>query len=152
MGGSDVEDGEVEDAVDSDAEDEVDREEDHAELLQKMRNLRNKISSKVEVAAAEVVAEGSETVAESDSKVRNTGRGRRKKKDDDGDWSLKKYDFEAPDIAETVKDHKPKFVKAPKRVFEKHDGYYSKSEESESGSSDEEKSDDKSKQDKDKKV
>merc|ERR1712173_24022 len=145
-GGSDVEDGEVEDAVDSDAEDEVDREEDHAELLAKMRNLRNKISSKVDVAAAEADAEGGETAVETDSKVRTTGRGRRKKKEEDGDWSLKKYDFEAPDIAETVKDHKPKFVKAPKRVFEKHDGYYSKSDESESGSSDEDKSDDKSKQ------
>merc|ERR1719431_244333 len=41
--GSDVEDGEVEE-VDSDAEDEVDREEDQMQLLLKMKNLRNKIS------------------------------------------------------------------------------------------------------------
>jgi hypothetical protein len=38
-GGSDVEDGEVEE-VDSDAEDEVDREDEQKELLQKMQNLR----------------------------------------------------------------------------------------------------------------
>ena len=53
----------------------MDREEDHAELLAKMRNLRNKISSKVEVAAAEADAEGGETAVESDSKVRTTGTG-----------------------------------------------------------------------------
>ena len=39
----------VEDAVDSDAEDEVDREEDHTELLLKMRNLKNKLSSKASI-------------------------------------------------------------------------------------------------------
>jgi hypothetical protein len=38
-GGSDVEDGEVEE-VDSDAEDEIDREDEQKELLLKMQNLR----------------------------------------------------------------------------------------------------------------
>ena len=36
-----------------------------------------------------------------------------------------KYDFDAPDVADLVKDHKPNFVKAPKRCFETSDGYYS---------------------------
>merc|ERR1711874_295748 len=49
--------------------------------------------------------------------------------DGEGGWSLKKYDFDAPDVKETVKDHKPNFVKAPRRVFEKHDGYYSEEDE-----------------------
>ena len=46
--------------------------------------------------------------------------------DEDQDW---KYDFDAPDVADLVKDHKPNFVKAPKRCFEKTDGYYSDQEE-----------------------
>ena len=45
--------------------------------------------------------------------------------DDDQDW---KYDFDAPDVADLVKDHKPNFVKAPKRCFEKTEGYYSDQE------------------------
>ena len=42
--------------------------------------------------------------------------------DEEQDW---KYDFDAPDVADLVKDHKPNFVKAPKRCFEKTEGYYS---------------------------
>jgi len=45
--------------------------------------------------------------------------------DDDQDW---KYDFDAPDVADLVKDHKPNFVKAPKRCFEETEGYYSDQE------------------------
>merc|ERR1712013_757892 len=35
------------------------------------------------------------------------------------------------DIKEAVESHKPNFVKAPRRVFEKHDGYYSEEEKEE---------------------
>lgn len=39
-----------------------------------------------------------------------SGRGRGRG-EVDKEWSLNKYDFEAPDIAEKVKDHKPNLLK-----------------------------------------
>ena len=129
-----------------------------------MRNLRSKLVSKAEAAAAETAAANNpEKVAGDEGEEKGTdgdendntnqgeeagtstnisraraGRGRRRRGrrgEEDSEWSLKKYDFDAPDIAEKIKDHKPKFVKAPKRVFEKHDGYYSNSsDDSEQGS------------------
>merc|ERR1719464_1846758 len=50
--GSDVEDGEVEE-VDSDAEDEIEREEDQQNLLEKMKNLKKKFSEMEEKKTAE---------------------------------------------------------------------------------------------------
>jgi len=110
VGGSDVEDGEVED-VNSDAEDEIDREDENEELLQKMKNLKNKISTKMEKESA-----SGYTPPESSGRGRGgRGRGRsgrgRGRGEVDKEWSLNKYDFEAPDIAEKVKDHKPNLLK-----------------------------------------
>ena len=45
---------------------------------------------------------------------------------------MQKYDFEAPDIKQAVDSHKPNFVKAEKRVFEKSDGDQSDEQEKES--------------------
>ena len=65
------------------------------------------------------------------------GRG---KKNDDGSeceedaYTLKQYNFDAHDMKETVKDHKPNFVKAPKKADDKHDGYYSEGDDGEDGS------------------
>merc|ERR1711910_279522 len=59
---------------------------------------------------------------------RGRGRGKTGSGSDDDEWSMKKYDFDAPDMKEAVESHKPNFVKAPRRVFEKHDGYYSEEE------------------------
>ena len=42
------------------------------------------------------------------------GRGRprgKKNKEGDDEWSMQKYDFEAPDVKEKVESHKPNFVK-----------------------------------------
>jgi len=138
--GSDVEDGEVEE-VDSDAEDEIDREEDQIQLLQKMKNLRNKIS-KMEDKVEDPASTSGTTSPQPASgrggrgrgrgprgRGRGRGRGKNGSGSDDDDWSMKKYDFDAPDIKEAVESHKPNFVKAPRRVFEKHDGYYSEEEE-----------------------
>jgi len=44
---------------------------------------------------------------------------------------LKKYDFDAPDMKETVKDHKPNFLNADKSALEAHEGYYSEEEQDE---------------------
>lgn len=139
--GSDVEDGEVEE-VDSDAEDEVDREEDQLQLLQKMKNLRKKIS-KMEDKVEDVVSGSTSPMPVSSGsgrggrgrgrigrgRGRGRGRGKTGSGSEDDEWSMKKYDFDAPDIKEAVESHKPNFVKAPRRVFEKHDGYYSEDEE-----------------------
>lgn len=154
-GGSDVEDGEVEE-VDSDAEDEVEREDEHKELLQKIKNLRSSMSTKLESSlnrssesnAASSAATPTETASVNRGHVRTKGRRKGKPRggaaagedEEDNDWSLKKYDFEAPDMEATVKDHKPNFVKAPRRVFEKHDGYYSDGEDNKVPESKEEKS------------
>merc|ERR1719470_779714 len=140
--GSDVEDGEVEE-VDSDAEDEIDREEDQMQLLQKMKNLRKKISKmeddKVEDAAASGPTSSGRGGRGRGRGPRGRGRGRGRGKagsgSEDDEWSMKKYDFDAPDIKEAVESHKPNFVKAPRRVFEKHDGYYSEEEEEEEDAS-----------------
>ena len=45
---------------------------------------------------------------------------------------MQKYDFEAPDIKQAVDSHKPNFVNAEKRVFEKSDGDQSDEQEKES--------------------
>jgi len=141
--GSDVEDGEVEE-VDSDAEDEVDREEDQLQLLEKMKNLRKKLL-KVEDKADDAGATSGTTSPQPINsgrggrgrgraprgRGRGRGRGKAGSGSDDDEWSMKKYDFDAPDIKEAVESHKPNFVKAPRRVFEKHDGYYSEDEEEE---------------------
>jgi hypothetical protein len=95
-------------------------------------NPRNKISSKLE---KEVVA-GVSHDQEGASRGRGRGRGGRGGRGRGGgadgeegrEWSLKKYDFESPDMQATLRDHKPNFVKAPRRVFEKHGGYYSDEE------------------------
>ncbi|XP_023336267.1 trichohyalin [Eurytemora carolleeae] len=128
-GGSDVEDGEVEE-VDSDVEDEIDREDDHKALLQKMKNLRNKISNKMVSDDSPALEAAAEVSGRGRARARGRGgKGRGRGDGEDNSWSLKKYDFEAPDMEEQIKDHKPNFVKAPRRVFEKHDGYYSHSDE-----------------------
>merc|ERR1719470_1677 len=145
--GSDVEDGEVEE-VDSDAEDEVDREEDQLQLLEKMKNLRKKLL-KVEDKADDAGAT-SGTISPQPinsgrggrgrgrgprGRGRGRGRGKAGSGSEEDEWSMKKYDFDAPDIKEAVESHKPNFVKAPRRVFEKHDGYYSEEEEEEEDAS-----------------
>jgi len=148
--GSDVEDGEVEE-VDSDAEDEVDREEDQMQLLLKMKNLRNKISKmedqKEEVEVSSKAISPPPGISGRGGRGRGPrGRGRGKGRgkvgsgSDEDEWSMKKYDFDAPDVKEAVESHKPNFVKAPRRVFEKHDGYYS--EENDSDQKDEHEGDD----------
>jgi hypothetical protein len=92
----------------------------------KLSFIRNKISSKLEKEAAVGPHE-----PEGASRGRGRGRGGRGRgRGEDGrEWSLKKYDFEAPDMEATLREHKPNFVKAPRRVFEKHGGYYSDEEE-----------------------
>merc|ERR1719232_2078785 len=56
---------------------------------------------------------------------RGRGHGKGGNNEDEDEWSMQKYDFEAPDIKQAIEGHKPNFVKAPKRVFEKNDGYQS---------------------------
>merc|ERR1712096_3528 len=121
-----------------------DREEDQMQLLEKMKNLRKKIS-KMEGDKVED-ASGSGTTSPQPTSTgrggrgrgrgpRGRGRGRGRGKNgsgsDEDEWSMKKYDFEAPDMKDVVEGHKPNFVKAPRRVFEKHDGYYSEEGEEE---------------------
>merc|ERR1712142_461358 len=138
--GSDVEDGEVEE-VDSDAEDEVDREEDQLQLLQKMKNLRKKISKMED--KKEEVEDSAKAISPPPGisgrggrgrgprgRGRGKGRGKAGSGSDEDEWSMKKYDFDAPDVKDAVESHKPNFVKAPRRVFEKHDGYYSEENDS----------------------
>merc|ERR1712096_387876 len=69
---------------------------------------------------------------------RGRGRGKTGSGSDEDEWSMKKYDFEAPDMKDVVEGHKPNFVKAPRRVFEKHDGYYSEEGEEEGEEEEEE--------------
>merc|ERR1711892_90589 len=140
--GSDVEDGEVE---------EVDREEDQLQLLQKMKNLRKKMSKMEDEKVNEDIVPASGITSPQPNTsarggrgrgrgARGRGRGRGRGKpgsgSDEDEWSMKKYDFDAPDIKEAVESHKPNFVKAPRRVFEKHDGYYSEEEEEEENEED----------------
>merc|ERR1712083_423014 len=109
-------------------------EEDQLQLLQKMKNLRNKISKmedKVEDPASTSGTTSPQPVGGRGGRGRGRGprgRGKTGSGSDDDEWSMKKYDFDAPDIKEAVESHKPNFVKAPRRVFEKHDGYYSEEE------------------------
>ena len=136
--GSDVEDGEVEE-VDSDAEDEIEREEDQLNLLEKMKNLKKKFSEMEEKKTEEGKGSGPSSPQPQPSSRggrgrgrggRGRGRGRGKLVNEaDEEWSMQKYDFEAPDIQEALEGHKPNFVKAPKRVFEKSDGYYEEGQE-----------------------
>eukprot|EP00092_Neocalanus_flemingeri_P029154 GFUD01031643.1.p1 GENE.GFUD01031643.1~~GFUD01031643.1.p1 ORF type:complete len:1246 (+),score=549.28 GFUD01031643.1:40-3777(+) len=147
--GSDVEDGEVEE-VDSDAEDEIDREEDQMQLLEKMKNLRKKIS-KMEDDKVEDASVAGPTSPQPTStgrggrgrgrgprgRGRGRGRGKAGSGSEEDEWSMKKYDFDAPDMKEFVEGHKPNFVKAPRRVFEKHDGYYSEEDAEEADEADE---------------
>merc|ERR1711872_97444 len=134
----------------------VEREDEHKELLQKIKNLRSSMSTKLESSlnrssesnAASSAATPTELASVNRGHVRTKGRRKGKPRggvaagedEEDNDWSLKKYDFEAPDMEATVKDHKPNFVKAPRRVFEKHDGYYSDGEDNKVPESKEEKS------------
>ena len=86
-------------------------------LLQKMKNLKNKISSKMESEKkAEKTGAGEGGASPKTSASSSSGRGRggrgrgragRGVRPEEKEWSLNKYDFEAPDVAETVKDHKP---------------------------------------------
>merc|ERR1739848_643199 len=101
-----------------------------------MKNLKQKFS-KMEDESGKDKPEGIATSGRGRGRGRGgRGRGRGKVAENSGSdleegessWSLRKYDFEAPDVKESVKDHKPNFVKAPRRVFEKHDGYYSEDE------------------------
>merc|ERR1712083_812583 len=121
-------------------------EEDQLQLLQKMKNLRNKISKmedKVEDPASTSGTTSPQPVGGRGGRGRGRGprgRGKTGSGSDDDEWSMKKYDFDAPDIKEAVESHKPNFVKAPRRVFEKHDGYYS--EEDDSDQKDEHEGDD----------
>merc|ERR1712179_885262 len=121
-------------------EDEIDREEDQLQLLLKMKNLRNKIS-KMEDKVEDPTSTSGTTSPQPASgrggrgrgrgprgRGRGRGRGKTGSGSDDDEWSMKKYDFDAPDMKEAVESHKPNFVKAPRRVFEKHDGYYSEEE------------------------
>ena len=137
--GSDVEDGEVEE-VDSDAEDEIEREEDQQNLLEKMKNLKKKFSEMEEKKTEEAQGSGpSSPQPQPSSRGRGRGRGGRGRgrgrgkpvNEEDEEWSMQKYDFEAPDIQEALEGHKPNFVKPEKRVFEK--GYYSEEEKKEDG-------------------
>ena len=135
--GSDVEDGEVEE-VDSDAEDEIEREEDQQNLLEKMKNLKKKFSEMEEKKTEEGQGSGpSSPQPQPSSRGRGRGRGGRGRgrgrgkpvNEEDEEWSMQKYDFEAPDIQEALEGHKPNFVKPAKRVFEK--GYNSEEEKKE---------------------
>merc|ERR1719167_342326 len=98
-----------------------------------MKNLRKKISimeeKKTEESSGKVspplVSAGRGRGRGRGPRGSGRGRGRNGRDIEDGDWSMKKYDFDAPDMKDVVEGHKPNFVKAPRRVFEKHDGYYS---------------------------
>merc|ERR550519_2227313 len=60
---------------------------------------------------------------------RGRGRGRAKPgQEDDEEWSMQKYDFDAPDIKAAVDSHKPNFVKAAEALSEKNSAEEKKEE------------------------
>merc|ERR1712045_410719 len=113
-------------------------------LLEKMKNLRKKFSEMEEVKKSDDgLGSGPSSPQPQTSsrggrgrarggRGRGKGRGKLGNDGEEEDWSMQKYDFEAPDIKQAVDSHKPNFVKAEKRVFEKSDGNQSDEQEKES--------------------